>query len=228
MTAFLYSLLLWVWENQSYQNIRRANEAQSQAYEAYQRGDFVEAANRYENVLKSIGSTKPQTRLYAAHAYFALKKYRLAKQNYAYLLKVTDKRLVAQAHTQMGVIAAIEKDTLTALQQLEKALLANTDAEAARYNYELLRERYSGKISENKSKKEQKQEAKPSSESLQNEVAAQALKTAQHQQQLASLKSLNMTEAQALAILNTMQNQRSQFFLKQRKSKPNDTSRGSW
>jgi tetratricopeptide (TPR) repeat protein len=226
MTAFLYSLLLWIWENQSYQTIRQGNDAQMKAYQAYQQGNFAEAAKQYDNVLATTGSTRPQTRLYAAHAYFALKKYKLAKQNYRYLLKITDKHIVAQAYAQMGVIAAIEKDTLTALKQLEKALLVNADANNARHNYELLREKYSGKIIENNIKKEQKKESDVAQLS-QNQTVAEALKTEERKQQLASLTSLNMTEAQALAILNTMQNERSQFFLKQRKSKP-DASKGEW
>ncbi|MCY7358307.1 MAG: hypothetical protein LH609_12785, partial [Rudanella sp.] len=106
---------------------------------------------------------------------------------------------VGVAYTQLGVIACADRDSAQAIDLFRKALLADPENEPARYNYELLKKRFSGReSSENKPKKVQKPRQTP--QQSKQEVA----RSPRREQVLRRLQTMNMTEEQANQLLNSM------------------------
>lgn len=226
MSVLLLSLLLWIWDNRSFNAISRGNDAKIEGERAYQNTNYFGAAAAYREVLAASLFAEPEARLNLAHSYFKLNQLQNAQELYGRLALVKNSKIAAQAQMQLGVIYATQKDTLKALNALKKSLMINADNRLAAYNYELLKKQYSGKITEPAAKKPQEQE-KPAPKPTNPQEALEAQKSEEKKQILTRLEAMKMTEAQALLILDALKAAEMQY-LQQQKRKTTTENKGKW
>lgn len=140
-------LTIWLWMTSSVflNQISRDNQARREAERAYRAGQYPQALAQYEALSRRSTPLDPAVRLNLGHTLFRLEQYGRAKPQYQALLETDQPDLRTVAATQLGVVACLERDSATALRLFEQALLANADNEPARYNFELIKRRYSGK-----------------------------------------------------------------------------------
>ncbi|GAB2770819.1 hypothetical protein GCM10027275_11900 [Rhabdobacter roseus] len=222
MTTFLLYLLLWIWDNRSFEAITDRNRAKTQAEIAYAQGNYPAAADLYRRITYGSIFSEAAARLNLAHAYYQLGNQSEAKRHYGLLIRVEDLEVASEANAQLALIAASapQKDTLEALSRLKTALRQNPDNDRARFNYELLKERFSGQIpptepTDNPPPKEQP----PASEgtSPPTEEGQSPEQVEQREQLLNQLKQLNMSEDQARAILDAMKTNEMQYIYQLRR-----------
>jgi len=227
MAYLILSILLWAWDNWSYDGIARKNQARREATQAYQQGDFDSSADQLEGLMRRSVFVEPAARLQLAHAYFRLKRLPEAKAYYRQVAQVREGALSATAHVQLGIIACQQGDSAAALGHFRQALTANPDNEPARYNFELIQKLYSGRQQPTSGarkvfRKPQIAEGdgivKPGDPNSGNEVA----RDSRREQLLRRLRSLKLSEEQALLILNSLQENEVQY-INQRKL-PNSRS----
>ena len=65
--SLLFSILLWIWDNRSFDTISRSNRAKIEAQEAYQEKDYDTALEAYQNIATSSLFAEPEARLNLAH-----------------------------------------------------------------------------------------------------------------------------------------------------------------
>ena len=222
----LYLLLAaWTWLNQllSLNQISRNNQARQEAQAAYQAGQYGRAQALYAYL--SNKTTDPAVRLNLGHTYFKLKQYAKAKPQYDQLLRANRPDLRTAAATQLGVIACLEGDSASALTLFQQALLENTDNESARYNFELVKTFYSGKPPAKPNSRKQKK-TNPQTVNKPRPLGGQQVeRSARHDDLLRRFQRLNLSEAQALQLLDAMRNDDLPYALTQsdRRSKPKAT-----
>lgn len=232
--SLLISLLLWIWDNRSFDTISRSNRAKMEAQEAYTNQDYKKATEAYRDVTSASLFAEPEARLNLAHSYFQLKQLKSARRYYSKLARLKDPFLASKALNQLGIIAVLEKDTLAGLNYLKESLKENPDNQKSRFNYEFLKKKYSGivpepKSSPNTTRNETTKETKPTkTESPQ--VAQEAIKTEQKKDILNRLQNIKMTEVQAMMILDALKASEIQYLQQQkhRSNIPNDDSKGKW
>ncbi|MCU0341178.1 MAG: hypothetical protein MUE30_14965 [Spirosomaceae bacterium] len=226
MQSLLISLLLWVWDNRSFDSISRGNRAKLEAQQAYLDKNYQSAAEHYRNVLNASLFVEPEARLNLAHAHLQLKQLPQARRYYSQLIRVNNKRLSSQAYNQLGVISAFERDTIAALDFFKKSLRQDTENQVARFNFELLKTQFSGRLSSPKSPAAAPSPAPASQNSPQ--VAEEVQKSEEKKKVLNRLASIKMNEAQALMILDAMKNTETQYLQQQKYRAPTDDSKGKW
>lgn len=200
----IYLLLAaWTWFNQllSLNQISQNNQARQEAQAAYQGGQYRRAQSLYAYL--STKTTDPAVRLNLGHAYFKLGQYARAKPQYDLLLRSDRSDLRTAAATQLGVIACLEGDSASALTLFQQALLENTDNQSARYNFELIKTFYSGKPP---AKPNPRKQEKPRLEKLRPLGSQQVERSTRHDDLLRRFQGLNLSEAQALQLLEAMRN----------------------
>lgn len=101
--------------------------------------DFEKAMEAYRNVSSNSLFTEPSARFNLAHSYFQLKQLQNARRYYKRLTQVDDAWLASRAYSQLGVIEAIEKDTVEALRYFKEGMRKNPENQIARFNYEFLK-----------------------------------------------------------------------------------------
>jgi len=121
------------------QTISRINTYAQQAAQAYARQEYSTAIAAYTYLLNDLEVADDQLRLNLAHAYYQAKQLTAAQQEYRLLADHPTPQMRAIAHLQLGNIAALKKQYKQALALYKQALVAESDNEAARYNYELLK-----------------------------------------------------------------------------------------
>ena len=120
--------------------ISKENQVKTEAEEAFKRGDYKTAADRYQYLSDSLKITDEHTLLNLAHAIFNLKELGQAAKVYEKLYSSTDGRIRSVAAQQLGVISYKgDKDKAKALVFFKEALKANPHNEQARYNFEYLK-----------------------------------------------------------------------------------------
>lgn len=197
----------WLWWDSlfSLNQISRNNQARQEAQAAYQAGDFTRALRLYAYLSRTTTTIDPAVRLNLGHTYFQLKQFQKAKPQYETLMQSDRPDLRTAAATQLGVMACLEGDSATALSLFSRALLENPDNEPARYNFELVKKRYSGR--------------KPASNPRQKSVVRkpqlvnkprpsggqQVERSARQDEFLRRFQRLNLSEEQALQLLDAMQ-----------------------
>lgn len=204
MTHLLIFIFLSVWQHRSIGHISRHNLARKEAESAYLAGDYKTAADRYTYLNKSAGDGT--IKLNAGHAYFQLKQFGKAKEHYETVLQEQNAALASIAAIQLGVIACYEQDSASALTLFRQALLQDPNSEPARYNFELIKRQYSGKRPPEKqpsarNKTTQLQAASSSS----TQSGGKVERSDREEEQLKRFSELNMTEEQALQLLDAMQ-----------------------
>ena len=218
MTTFLLYFMLWIWDNRSFEAITERNRAKTQAEIAYAEQNYAEAADLYRRITYGSIFSEAAARLNLAHAYYQAGKPAEARRHYRLLTRVQDQYVASEAQSQLALLALMsaDKDTLEALELLKAALRQNPDNDRARFNYELLKEHFSGRIppterSENPPPKEQNQTEVPPDEGQSPEQVEQ------REQLLKQLKQLNMSEDQARAILDAMKTNEMQYIYQLRR-----------
>lgn len=228
MQSLLISLMLWIWDNRSFDSISRGNRAKSEAQRAYLNKDYKRAIEAYRNVLEVSLFVEPEARLNLAHAHLQLRQLPQAKRYYGQLIRVKNKRLTSQAYNQLGVIAVLERDTVEALEYFKKSLRQDTENEIARFNFEFIKKRFSGRLPTSKPPVAS-QVPSPASSLKQNpQMTEEIQKSEEKKKVLNRLEAIKMNESQALMILDAMKNTEMQYLQHQKHRIPNDNSKGKW
>ncbi|GAB2542901.1 tetratricopeptide repeat protein [Spirosoma aerophilum] len=202
----IYLLLTaWLWWNQLIPEspISRNNQLRQEAQVAYQTGQYARALSLYMYLSRTTTTVEPAVQLNLGHTYFRLNQYAKAKPQYIPLLQSDQANLRTSAATQLGVIACLERDSATALSLFQQALLENADNESARYNFELVKKYYSGKKPEPQRKSADR---KPKPVNKPSPAGGQQVERSSRQDELLRrFRRLNLSEEQALQLLDAMQ-----------------------
>lgn len=185
--------------------ISRNNQARQQAQKAYDAGHYQEALTLYTSLIRTT-TLDPAVRLNMGHTYFQLKQYQRARPQYEALLRSDKTGLRSVAATQLGVIACIQEDSATALILFQQALLEDANNEPARYNFELVKKTFSGKGPTGKPKQQQASRQQQQASSNQSMSQQQVERSDEQDELLRRFQRLNLSEAQALQLLDAMQN----------------------
>ena len=205
MIYLLITAWLW-WDNLFALNqISRNNQARQEAQAAYQAGDFTRALTLYAYLSRTTTTIDPAVRLNLGHTYFQLKQYQKAGPQYETLLQGDRSDLRTVAATQLGVMACLKGDSATALALFQRALLENPDNEPARYNFELIKTHYTDrKIATKPSRKSSVR--KPQVVTKPRPSGGQQVeRSARQDELLRRFQRLNLSEEQALQLLDAMQ-----------------------
>ena len=198
-------LIAWLWWQEPVTNqISQNNRARQEAETAYRAGRFDRALTLYAYLSRTTTTIDPAVRLNLGHSYFRLGQYARAKPQYETLLRSDRPDLRTVAATQLGVMACFDRDTARALTLFRQALLENADNEPARYNFELIKKRYSGKpLPVNPPPKRMARQ--PTVANKPRPTGGQVERSARQDELLRRFGQLNLSEEQALQLLNAMQ-----------------------
>lgn len=210
MVHLILSALLWVWNHWSFDQISRNNIARKQAAAAYQAGNYGQAAGQYTYLTRVGAAPDPALLLNLGHSCFGLRQYARARPYYEKLYQIGSPDLAAVAAVQLGVIACADRDSAAALSLFRQALLRNPENEPARYNYELIKRTWSGRLPTARPGKKAKPKTAVSrqqatSDSLKRAPAPTLVRSSLKTDKLSRFRNLNMTEAQARQMLDAMQ-----------------------
>jgi tetratricopeptide (TPR) repeat protein len=210
-TVYLWLVVLASWfDLGAVGDISRRNQARLQAERAYQRADFGMAAQLYAALLET--SPDPLARLNFAHTLFHQQKYVAARRQYGPLMRAKQTVIATAATVQMGVLACIGRDSATALTHFRQALLQDPDNQPARFNYELVKQRFTAKNRPDSKKSKQKNRPDSVAKSSNQRVA----QSTQQRDALRRLAGMNMSEEQALQLLDAMRDNDLPYALAQR------------
>lgn len=230
LPSLLIYILLWIWDNRSFDTISKSNRAKLEAREAYKEADYKKAMEAYRNVSNNSLFTEPSARLNLAHTYFKLEQLQNARRYYKKLTQVDNHWLASRAYSQLGVIEAIDKDTLEALRNFKEGLRQNPDNQIARFNYEYLKKRFSGKEKTQNDKSTSPKKEQTAQNAPAPKAAQEVLKTEEKKELLSRLQTIKMSEAQAMMILDALKASEIQYLQQQKHHSPasNDDSKGKW
>lgn len=217
--------LISIWPLNAYDQIGRNNLARKQAERAYLMADYRQAVTGFVYLTKNSTQADATIWLNLGHTYFSLANYKDAKQVYEKYVPTASGTTLAVAYVQLGVIACVSRDSAQALDLFRKALLADPDNEPARYNFELVKKRFSGRVA---AKRTPKPQPKPKQSPQQREL--EVARSPRQEQVLRRLQNLNMTEDQANQLLNAMREDDFPLELARRRSagQNQSTSTNRW
>ncbi|QHV99636.1 tetratricopeptide repeat protein [Spirosoma endbachense] len=197
----------WLWWDtpHSLNQISRNNEARQEAEAAYKAGDYTRAMHLYASLSRITTTIDPGVRLNLGHTYFHLKRYGKARSQYEALLHSDRTDLRTVAATQLGVMACLQKDSAIALTFFERALLEDPDNEPARYDFELIKKRFSGKTTEPNSRQKSSGNRPDQQNKPRPSGGQQVERSARQDELLHRFQRLDLSEAQALQLLDAMQ-----------------------
>lgn len=196
-------LIAWLWWPEPLTNqISRNNRARQEAERAYRAGQFDRALTLYAYLSRTTTTIDPAVRLNLGHTYFRLRQYASAKPQYEILLRSDRPDLRTVAATQLGIMACFDRDSVRALTLFRQALLENADNEPARYNFELVKKRYSGKLLPINPQQKARQ---PLVVNKPRPAGGQVERSARQDELLRRFEQLNLSQEQALQLLNAMQ-----------------------
>jgi tetratricopeptide (TPR) repeat protein len=133
------------------------NSLKAEAKEAYTKGDFKTAIEKYRYLVDSLSVTEDEVRLNLANAYFEANDTVNTLQHYQPLTQSTNSKIRSVAHQQMGVLANRQGKFEEALASFKQALKADPTNEDARYNYEMVKK----KLEDQKKKEEEQKKQDP-------------------------------------------------------------------
>lgn len=137
--------------------IGKINSLKSEAKEAYKKGDYKKAIEKYRYLVDSLSVTEDEVRLNLANAYFEANDTVNTLQQYQPLTQSSNSKIRSVAHQQMGVLANRQGKFEEALASFKQALKADPANEDARYNYEMVKK----KLEEQKKKEEEQKKQDP-------------------------------------------------------------------
>lgn len=198
-TVYLWLAVLAAWFGLgAFGDISRRNQVRRQAENAYQRADYGTAARLYAVLLETMPD--PAARLNFAHTLFHQRQYVAARRQYGPLMRTKQSVVATAATVQMGVLACISRDSATALIHFRQALLQDPDNQTARFNYELIRHQFSARNRPDPAKS--KQRNRP--DSVTKSSSQQVVQSTQQRDALHRLAGMNMSQEQALQLLDAM------------------------
>ena len=239
MTALMLYVLLWLWDNRTFDSITKANQRKLEAELAYQNKQYVQSAALYRQITYGSLFSDPAARLNLAHSYYQMKKFDEAFKHYKLLENIRNRTIASIANSQMALIRVNRRDTAGALGNLKVALTLEPGNDQARANYIVLKKYFSGEegSSDIRTKKKQPnperlaQQEKQASQAPQPEQR-EVENSAEKEELLKSLKQMNMSEDQARAILDAMKSNESQYIYqlrrKQFNKKTGQTAKIEW
>jgi hypothetical protein len=137
--------------------ISEINRAKSEAKEAYQKGDFITAIEKYRFLVDSLQVREDEVQLNLANAYFQANDTTNSFQNYQPLTQSSNSKIKSVAHQQLGVLANRQGKAEEALASFKQALKADPTNGDARYNYEMIKK----KLEEQKKKEDEQKKQDP-------------------------------------------------------------------
>jgi len=221
MTAIVLYILLWLWDNRTFDSITKANERKLGAEEAYNNKQFKQSAELYYQITYGSLFSDPEARLNLAHSYYQLGNYKLALKHYELLSNIDNNSIASIANNQIALIRVSRTDTAEALGNLRTALRLEPANGLARSNYITLKKAFSGieKPADNSTKKQktEKQTAEQQTQPEQKPETREVAEDVQKEELLKSLRAMNMSEEQARAILDAMKSNESQYIYQLRR-----------
>ncbi len=136
--------------------IRKINNAKSEAKDAFQAGDYANAAQTYAYLIDSLGVKEDELILNRAHALYLMKDTANAMVNYQSLLQSPQEQIASKAGNQLGLILNRQGKPDEALSYFKQALRADPSNETARYNYEMLKKKLDQKKKQDQQKDQNK------------------------------------------------------------------------
>lgn len=202
----LFIVLLSWWEEPLLLNqISLNNQARQEAEAAYRAGDYRRALDRYAYLSRLTTTIDPAVRLNLGHTYFQLKRYNKARAQYENLLESDRSDLRTVAAAQLGIISCLRRDSATALTLFRQALLEDPNNELARYNFELIKQRFSGRTP-TPNPRNKPSVKRPQTVNVLRPSGGQQVERSERQDELLRrFQRLNLSEEQALQLLNAMQ-----------------------
>ncbi len=184
----------------------------------------------YRNVSNGSVFTEPSARLNLAHTYFKLQQLQNARRYYKRLTQIDNPVLASRAYAQLGVIEAIDKDTLEALRYLKEGLRQNPDNAIARFNYELLKKSFSGREKTPPPVSAPQNVEQSAPQKTEPREGQEVQKTEEKKDLLTQLQNMKMSEAQAMMILDALKASEIQYLQQQkhRSQKSADNNKGKW
>jgi tetratricopeptide (TPR) repeat protein len=217
-TWFFYIILLFL-NIRSLTNVSERNRLKIEAGTAFMRKNFILARDKYQHLANISFNLEPEARLNMAHAYFYTQDTARALLEYKRLLRVSDEQIFTGALIQIGVISAMQKDSVTAMQLFKEALQKNPDNLIARYNYELLKKRLPN--NNPPPPPPQSQEDNPQNSETQQ--------SAEKKDELQSTDPEKMSREKALQLLEAMKSNELQYAPKRKESnKKNNKNEKDW
>lgn len=134
--------------------IGKINSLKSEAKDAYLKGDFKKAIEKYRYLVDSLHVQEDEVLFNLANAYFNVNDTVNAVNNYQSVTRTGKLPLRSKAQQQLGVLANRQGKFEEALTHFKEALKSDPTNEDARYNYELVKK----KLEEKKKQDQQKQD----------------------------------------------------------------------
>ncbi|MDX2189892.1 MAG: hypothetical protein SFY32_08515 [Bacteroidota bacterium] len=139
MKILIIAFLL-VLSDDSWNRIAFENKAKKDAEEAYAKGDYKDAINKFGYLIDSIKSSDEKAVLNLAHCYFKTGDMASAAKVYERAYNLSDKKVKSVAAQQLGVISFKgDNDKPKAINYFKESLKADPTNKDARYNYEFLK-----------------------------------------------------------------------------------------
>ncbi len=136
--------------------ISKINRAKSRAKDAFQAGNYKEAASIYTYLIDSLGVQEDEVLLNRAHAYYLEKDTAHAQSDYQALTQSSKNEIASKADLHLGLIANQNKKPDQALSLFKQAIKADPANAEARYNYEMLKKKLDAKKKEEEKKNQDK------------------------------------------------------------------------
>jgi tetratricopeptide (TPR) repeat protein len=134
--------------------IGKINSLKAEAKDAYLKGDFKKAVQKYRYLVDSLQVQEDEVLFNLANAYFNLNDTVNAESNYQSVTRTSKLPLRSKAQQQLGVLKNRQGKFEEALTHFKEAIKSDPTNEDARYNYELLKK----KLEEKKKQDQQKQD----------------------------------------------------------------------
>ncbi|MCF0071084.1 hypothetical protein LZD49_11435 [Dyadobacter sp. CY261] len=239
MTSLILYVLLWLWDNRTFDSITKANQRKLDAEQAFKSKEYSKSADLYYQITYGSLFSDPAARLNLAHSLYKTGDYKQALKHYRLLSDIDNSGIASVANAQIALILVNKKDTASALTNLRTALRLEPGNALARNNYIILKKSFSGvdqpsdlttrkRRSEQQSNTQSQPQTPPEPPKESREVTEDFKK----EELLKSLRAMNMTEEQARAILDAMKSNESQYIYqlrrKQYNQKPGQKSEIEW
>jgi len=136
LLGWVLSLLLFIG---GIDDIATINRLKKQAEEAYQQGEYAQAAQYYRLLIDSMQVQDERVYLNLAHAQLHAGDTATAQRQYGQLMNAQSTDIKSIAYQQLGNITTQQQQFQEALAMYKESLKANPANEDARYNYELIK-----------------------------------------------------------------------------------------
>ncbi|MBP6386353.1 MAG: hypothetical protein KA327_06985 [Pseudarcicella sp.] len=207
MNSKIFFLLLWIFDNGSFQKISTRNDAIKSAEKAYNSKKYNDATLFYQIAIKNTVLTDQNVLDNYAKSLLLSKKNIEAIKTYTNLLSLGDFRFKSDVSLQLGNLYLIEKDTVRALSYYKKSLTFYSNNSLSLYNYELLIRNFKTKNKYYSSQQKNTQLAQKQSKAdlKSNEKNTENQKNNQLPQSNSPKYNLSLTQARI--ILDAMKNE---------------------